>query len=410
MCTITRGIEKVSFFPSLFRVISPKPVAASHSENEVRAIFEDNSNYLWAATRDGRVYLFDPERKMAGYLRDNGTFSSGEPFNSLVYVITQDSKGNIWMGSKGEGLFRLEPLASGTARRFRITGFRHDDTDPYSLSHDNVYSVHEDPGGRIWVGTFNGGLNYITEENGHLRFINSNNRLFGYPYSNHKRVRYITSDRQGKIWVGTTSGLVIFNRDFSEPEDVKFTTCFFDPKEESSLANNDVHYIYCSPADEIFVATFGGGLNRVIDYSDKPEFRSYTVRTGAPDDVILSIVDDLNGNLWLSSERGILKFSKQAESFEIYSEQSGVEKRYFSEATGLRTSDNEIMFGFDSGIYCFNPAQVRKVNYVPPLQFTRLTVSGKDVQTAGVQQSSAGEEENQTILELNPDQKSLTIE
>ncbi len=75
MCTITRGIEKVSFFPNQFRVISPKPVPASHSENEVRAIFEDNNRYLWAATRDGRVYLFDPERNIVGYLRDNGTFS-----------------------------------------------------------------------------------------------------------------------------------------------------------------------------------------------------------------------------------------------------------------------------------------------------------------------------------------------
>jgi len=410
MCTITRGIEKVSFFPSLFRVMSPKPVAASHSENEVRAIFEDKGHYLWAATRDGRVYLFDPERKMVGYLRDNGTFRSGEPFNPLVYVITQDSKGNIWIGSKGEGLFRLEPVAKNAVPRFRITGFRHDDADIYSLSHDNVYSVHEDPGGRIWVGTFNGGLNYITEENGDLKFINSNNRLSGYPYSNHKRVRYITSDRKGKIWVGTSSGLVIFSRDFGEPEDAKFMTCFFDPKEETSLANNDVHYIYCSPENEIFVATFGGGLNRVVGNGEKPQFRSYTVRTGAPDDVILSIVDDLNGNLWLSSERGILKFNKQTESFEIYSEQSGVEKRYFSEATGLRTSDNEIMFGYDSGIYCFNPGQVRKVNYVPPLHFTRLSVSGTDVHTAGVTQSSSGEEGEQTILELKPDQKSLTIE
>ena len=410
MCTITRGIEKVSFFPNLFRVMSPKPVAASHSENEVRAIFEDNNRFLWAATRDGRVYLFDNERKMVGYLRDNGTFSSGEPFNALVYVITQDNRGNIWMGSKGEGLFRLEPLATGPARRYRITGYRHDDADPYSLSHDNVYSVHEDPGGRIWVGTFNGGLNYITEENGKIRFINSNNRLASYPYSNHKRVRYITSDNHGRIWVGTTSGLVIFSRNFGEPEDAKFTTCFFDPQSETSLANNDVHYIYCSPDDEIFVATFGGGLNRVIGNGDKPEFKSYTVRTGAPDDVILSIVDDLNGNLWLSSERGILKFNKQAESFEIYSEQSGVEKRYFSEATGLMTGDNEIMFGFDSGIYCFNPAQVRKVNYVPPLQFTRLSVSGTDVHISGSPPSSPGAEENQATLELKPDQKSLTIE
>ena len=410
MCTITRGIEKVSFFPNLFRVLSPKPVAASHSENEVRAIFEDNNRHLWAATRDGRVYLFDPAKKMVGYLRDNGTFSSGEAFNALVYVITQDSRGSIWIGSKGGGLFRLEPVTKGPAYSYRITGYRHDDADPYSLSHDNVYSVHEDRGGRIWVGTFNGGINYISEEGGRVRFINAGNRLKNYPYSNHKRVRYITSDNHGRIWVGTTSGLVIFSRDFAEPEDAEFTTCFFNPDVETSLANNDVHYIYCSPDDEIFVATFGGGLNRVTRNGEMPVFKSYTVRTGAPDDVILSIVDDLNGNLWLSSERGILKFNKAAESFEIYSDQSGVEKRYFSEATGLRTSDSEIMFGFDNGIYCFNPAQVRKVNYVPPLQFTRLLVAGTDVHTTGGNYNRPGEKGEQATLELKHDQKSLTIE
>lgn len=413
MCTITRGIEKVSFFPNQFRVISPKQVPASHSENEVRAVFEDNNRYLWAATRDGRVYLFDPQRNMVGYLRDNGTFTSGEAFSALVYVITQDRKGNIWMGSKGRGLFRLEPTGRSSPCCYRITGYRHDDADPWSLSHDNVYSVYEDPAGRIWVGTFNGGLNYITDEAGTVRFVNSFNRLKNYPYSNHKRVRYITSDNHNRMWVGTTSGLVIFSLSFSDPEQAEFETCFFDPAVETSLANNDVHYIYCSPSDEIYVATFGGGLNRVISngsVSEKPAFRSYTVKTGAPDDVILSIVDDLNGNLWLSSERGILKFSTQNESFEIYSEQSGVEKRYFSEATGLRTAENEIMFGFDNGIYCFNPSQVRKVNYVPPLVFTRMSVAGEDIHISGEASSPAGGGSDVPVLMLNHKQKNLNIE
>jgi signal transduction histidine kinase/DNA-binding response OmpR family regulator len=134
------------------------------------------------------------------------------------------------------------------------------------------------------------------------------------------------------------------------------------------------------------------------------------VKTGAPDDVILSIVDDLNGNLWLSSERGILKFNKQSESFEIYSEQSGVDKRYFSEATGLRTKDNEIMFGFDNGIYHFNPAQVRKVNYVPPLVFTRMTIAGSETPSGGGLSTSPGNGTTESKLELRHDQKSLTIE
>lgn len=413
LCTIQRGIEKISFFPNQFAVLSPKPTTATHSENEVRAIFEDRNRYLWAATRDGLVYLFDPERKVAGYLRENGTFNAGPALNALVYSITQDRNGNIWMGSKGNGLFRLEPEGPGTNYHYRITNFRHDPDDPYSISHDNVYSVHEDSSGRIWVGTFNGGLNYIDEKGNKLRFINSFNLLKKYPYANHKRVRYITSDKDNRIWVGTSSGLVIFSQDFSDPSMLEFMPCFFNPDDATSLANNDVHYIYCSPENEIYVATFGGGLNKVIrkgSVTERPAFRSFTVRTGAPDDVILSIVDDLTGNLWLSSERGILKFNRQDESFEIYSEQSGVEKRYFSEATGIRTADNEIMFGFDNGIYYFNPARVKKTNYIPPVVFTGLLVSGTDLGTNDLSASAASNDAGELFLELSHKQKSLSIE
>ena len=81
------------------------------------------------------------------------------------------------------------------------------------------------------------------------------------------------------------------------------------------------------------------------------------------------------------SERGILKFSRQSESFEIYNEQSGVETRYFSEATGIRTTDNEIMFGYDKGIYSFNPSHVRKINFVPPLVLTRVLRTGTEIHT-----------------------------
>ncbi|MCU0377895.1 MAG: response regulator [Bacteroidales bacterium] len=413
MCTIQRGIEKVSFFPNQFSILRPNPESATHSENEVRAIFEDRDRYLWVATRDGYVYLYDPERKIVGYLRENGSFRSGTPFNGLVYSITQDNTGNIWMGSKGRGLFRMEPDHSNNTRIYNIKNFRHNPSDPYSLSHDNVYSVCEDQSGRIWVGTFNGGLNFIVPDDSGIKFINSGNLLKSYPYSNHKRVRYITSDQRGNIWVGTTNGLLIFNQAFTDPSTIDYTSCFFDPEDEMSLANNDVHYIYCSPDNEIYVATFGGGLNRVLsrgDLNEKPRFRSYTVRTGAPDDVILSIVDDLNGNLWLSSERGILKFTRESESFEIYSDQSGVDPSYFSEATGIRTAGNEIMFGYDKGIYSFNPSLVRKTNFVPPLVFTRVLRSGTEIHPAEMNSSSREIDNPELKLELSHRQKSLNIE
>lgn len=413
MCTISRGIEKITFFPNQFRILQPKPVTASHSENEVRALFEDRDKNLWVATRDGFVYLYDSTMKSTGYLRENGSFRSGREFTGLIYSITQDHDGNIWLGSKGRGIFRLESEGRAENRKYKVTNYTHDPLNPFSLSHDNVYSIFEDTYGRIWIATFNGGINYISRDGDEVRFINAFNRLSNYPLSGHKRVRYITADHNNNIWVGTTNGLLIFDQRFREPEEITFRSAYFDPYDEASLGNNDVHYIYCSPDSDIYVATFGGGLNRVIDPGSdtvRPAFRAYTVSTGAPDDVILSIVDDLDGNLWLSSERGILKFNRKSEAFEIYSEQSGVERRYFSEATCLRRSDGEIFFGFDDGAYYFNPALVRKANFVPPLAITRVTVSGNEMPGAEMLPASTAAEPGTYALHLNSRQKTLTIE
>lgn len=410
MCTVSRGLEKITFFPGQFKTLQPRPGSLNHSENEVRAIFEDKDKMLWVATRDGVVYLYNRARECLGTLRENGSFKTGPQFNGLIYCILQDKKGNIWMGSKGRGLFKLIPASRVSVPSYRIVNFSHDSQDPYSLSHDNVYSIFEDSSGRLWVGTFNGGLNYIQEEAGRVKFINPYNELKSYPMASYKKVRYITADSDNHILVGTTNGLIVFDRGFTDPSQITFRTYFFNPSDETSLANNDVQYIYCSPEKDVYLGTFGGGLNK-ISYpgltENKADFRSYTHDSGAPDDIILSIVDDLEGNLWLTGERGILKFHKKDGSFEIYGEQSGVESRYFSEATGIRTSDGEILMGFDNGIYYFQPSQVRKMTTVPPLAVTRVQVSGTNVNGADMFSSEDG---GKYTINVYHRQKTISIE
>jgi signal transduction histidine kinase/ligand-binding sensor domain-containing protein/DNA-binding response OmpR family regulator len=410
VCTVSRGLEKITFFPGQFKILQPRPGSLNHSENEVRALFEDKNHLLWVATRDGVVYLYNQAKERIGTLRENGSFTSGPLFNGLIYCFIQDRKGNIWMGSKGSGIFKLVPSGGGLIPAYKITNYSHNSNDPYSLSHDNVYSIFEDKFGRIWVGTFNGGLNYISGEGERIKFINSFNELKKYPFTSHKKVRYITSDYNNNMLVGTTNGLVVFDQSFTDPSQITFKTYFFNPSDEYSIANNDIHYIYCSRDNEIYLGTFGGGLNKITNpgFSDsKPLFKSYTRETGAPDDIILSILDDMSGNLWLSSERGILKFHKKDGTFEIYGEQSGIESRYFSEATGIRTSNGEILMGFDNGVYYFNPEQVRKMTTIPPLAITRVQVSGVDVNSADM---LSGEDEGKYTLNIYHKQKTLTIE
>lgn len=412
MCTISRGIEKTTFYPDQFKLLQPNPASTAHAENEVRTIFEDKSKFLWIATKDGSVYLFDSSKKIIGNLRENGTFNSGEKFNGLIYTIIQDRKGNIWMGSKGRGVFKLENSGSNKTPNYKISNYIHDPNNPYSLNHDNIYSIFEDNIGRIWIGTYGGGLNYFINDQNEPRFINYNNLLKNYPFIDFKRVRYITADYRNNMLVATTNGLLVFDQQFKQPETLAFRTYTYNPGDKTSLSNNNINYIYCSRQNEIFVSTFGGGLNQVLFQNKpgvKPVFKSFTEESGAPSDIILSIIDDFKGNLWMSSERGILKFNKKICSFEIYGKQSGVESKYFSEATGIRTHSGEIIMGFDNGLYYFNPEQVRKSTTIPSIVFTDIQIGGKDINNSEFFQSKSTYNSKTLTLELNHNDKHFSI-
>ncbi len=66
------------------------------------------------------------------------------------------------MQQKGDGLVRAEPTSSN-GMSYKLTRYLHREEDMYSLSDNNVYCIYEDHYGRIWVATFAGGINYITQ-------------------------------------------------------------------------------------------------------------------------------------------------------------------------------------------------------------------------------------------------------
>lgn len=139
-----------------------------------------------------------------------------------VYYIMQDSKGVLWIATKGDGLVRAEPIASN-GLSYRLSRYRYDEDDMYSLSNDNVYCVYEDHNGRIWIATFANGINYISKDkNGNTIFVNHRNNLKGYPIDLCYKTRFITSDNNGRLWVGTTAGAVAFDENFSTPEEIQF--------------------------------------------------------------------------------------------------------------------------------------------------------------------------------------------
>ena len=252
----------------------------------------------------------------------------------------------------------------------------------YSLSDNNVYCVYEDHHGRIWAATFAGGINYISQgEHGETVFINHRNNLKGYPIDVCYKTRFITSDNNGRLWVGTTTGAVAFDENFKKPEDIQFHHFSRVPNDTKSLSNNDVHWIIATQQKELYLATFGGGLNKLISISEDGhgEFKSYSVLDGLSSDVLLSIREDHKQNLWISTENGICKFVPSGERFENYDERSISFRVRFSEAASTLTSGGDMLFGTSNGLFMFTPDSIRKSSYVPPVVFSKLMVANEDV-------------------------------
>ncbi|MDL2247806.1 response regulator [Bacteroides sp. OttesenSCG-928-J23] len=379
MCTHSKGLEKVTFLPDRFHLNTPNPLNYESLSNDVRSLFQDDSGRLWMGLRDGKIRVYDPHEQFLGYLTATGTLSTtGEHIMGVAYHIMQDAAGHIWISTKGNGIYRLRHRGGNS---FAIRQFTADANDLYSLSDNNIYCMHQDANGRIWIATFGGGLNYMDERpDGTIAFIHHRNNLKGYPIDDCYRVRYVTSDADGNIWVGTTLGALTFHKDFASPEAIRFEHHVRIPAGENSLSNNDVYWIHETRNKELFLGTFGGGLNKLVKAPDtgKFTFQTYSTDDGLPSDILLAATEDNEGNIWISTENGLCKFIPSQGRADSYRDENLKMHAGYNEAASARTNDGRLLFGTSNGWIVFRPNAVSKSSYVPPIAFSRLLIHNEE--------------------------------
>ncbi|MEG1585254.1 MAG: two-component regulator propeller domain-containing protein [Bacteroidales bacterium] len=378
MCTYSKGLEKVNFLRSEFDLVQPNPQMENGLyENEIRALYQDSDSVFWVSTKDASLYLMDKNFRKLGYIGEKGKLNKDKPFPGIVYSILEDHKGRIWLGTKGMGVFVLEK--ESVSGCYSVKNYAQDPDDIYSLSHDAVYSLLEDEKQNIWIGTFGGGINLVDQSGDRLRFLNHRNNLRSYPISKCQKIRKIATDSLNNIWIATSNGIVTFKNDFQIPANIVFKHITSHETANTGISY-DVHYIVCTSKKELFFATYGAGLNKLVSYEDgKPVFMRYSKATGAPSDIILNLMEDPKGNLWMSSANGLLSFTPKTEQFTTYSINEGLDCADFSEASILKLSDNRIGVGSNVGIYVFDPTKLRKKQFVPPLVFTDFQLFNKTV-------------------------------
>ncbi|MGC3977620.1 MAG: two-component regulator propeller domain-containing protein [Paludibacteraceae bacterium] len=381
LSTHTHGLEKVVFDKSFFTTIQISQKKYPKTANEVRAVLEDSQSNIWVSTKDRKLSVFNKNKVKIGELNANGNIGQDNLIPATAYCIIEDKEKNIWIGTKRAGIFRLKKTQNPL--KFDVTQYKNIPSDVYSLSDNSVYSIFQDKQGRMWVGTYGGGLNLIENISGKTRFISHRNHLENYPIESAAQVRFVAQTKQGNICLGTTGGMLMFAPDFSSPETVKFKKYSLEPNKRHSITNNDVHGFCITKKGEMFIFTFGGGINKVtgVDKQGFPTtFKSYTSVDGLPSDVTLGIIEDEFGKLWISTENSLTRFDPETGTFKTFSEiRKIMTNSYFSEVSACKLRNNDIIFGYADELLLFSPREMIGNNFKPYIALTNFQIYNKDV-------------------------------
>lgn len=392
-----RGIDKISFFPQSYQFNQ------TDYEAETRAFLRDSNNCLWSASKSSYIQIYAPDGSLEGYLSRQGTIvKEKQSFYNGVYAIMEDKEKNIWLGTKGSGLFLLTQKGP---KQYAVTPFKHQPENPYSISNNSIYSIFQDSRNRIWIGSYGGGLNLLAKDaDGQPIFIHSNNELKNYPTDTGMKVRNITEAPGGILLVGTTDGLFTFSNNFDLPEEAKFYRNYHKPGDKNSLSTNDIMHIYTDKRKTTYLVSFTGGLSKIISkelLSEHIRFKNYDKSNGLASDLALSMIEDTYDQLWIVSEIALSKFNPEKESFENYELGSTYQQQFnFSEAIPVINSRRQIVLGTDKGFLEVSPEKMQKSSYTPPIVFTGFKIQGHPAHSI----------DNLKELELKSSQRNVTFQ
>lgn len=223
----------------------------SLNQNTVFAMWKDRSNVMWFGTLAG-VYTYD--------YKTGRSASHDEANVGAVHDIFEDQRGNVWVGTFTNGLFRLD------SSRTEWSNYRNIRDDEGSIAYNTVTSIFEDSKGRVWITTQGGGFCLFNEEDETFTTFNSTNGLIN------DVVYQMQEDDQGFLWLSTNAGLVRFH-----PESMEFKNY----NVENGLRTNQFNYksSFKSPDGTLYFGSINGFVRFNPTLFKKPEVTAPVVFT-----------------------------------------------------------------------------------------------------------------------------------
>lgn len=260
------------------------------SIEEINSVLEDSKGQVWIGTKHG-LDMFDINKSSFTHYRHNKN-DKGSLSDDLIRNVFEDSDHNLWISTFG-GLDLFD------AKNKTFTTFQHNEENSKSISSNNIYLVFEDSKHRLWIGTNEDGLELFDKERGEFDHFKHNANIKNSLVNN--AVRAICEDNEGNLWIGTENeGLSIFN-----PDKGIFSNYESDEFDNTSLGSNSINSIYKDTKGNIWIGTFNAGINLVsIDAGKFTHYKHSLSKNSLSHNKVLCIYEDSGKNIWVGTDGG----------------------------------------------------------------------------------------------------------
>jgi ligand-binding sensor domain-containing protein/signal transduction histidine kinase len=354
--------------------------------------------------------------------------SSGSPRKIAFNALREDSEGNLWLATEGQGLYRV--------RRNFINSY----SQEQGLADRDVYPIYQDRAGAVWIGAWHQGVsrfedgkftNYGVKDGLASALVTSfaedrQGRLWiashaglnvfedgrfragaGPSIPTHATIEAIHGQPDGTLWFGTSEGLVRYQDRVSKlftfedglaGDDVRVIVDgaagemwiggyhgltrllhgeFRHWTENEGLPSNTIRAIYPDRDGAVWIGTYDAGLARFKD----GRFARYTTHEGLFDNGVFQILEDSRGNLWMSCNRGIYRVRKAELNEFAAGKRTAIESVAYGRGDGMlnvecnggtspagaKTRDGKLWFPTQDGVAVIDPDAIPSNRRRPPV-------------------------------------------
>jgi len=310
------GVWLLTTFAGVYRLELSEEALRTHTmTTNVRSLAQLDSVHLAVGDMEGHVYCYDPDTRQSTILFDRGI---------RAYAVNKDSKGRLWIGTRGDGVWIVEELKNLRVKKVE------------NLPARQVYDIKFSSNGTVWIATLDGGLieGYELPDGSY----------FFLQHFKEEKIHEIGFDLRNRLWMATENGLLMY----SVPQgDIRSERGVKDEEFTDTLFNKGkVVCVFPAPDGTVWAGSNGYGLLKI----ENETLSFIRADDGLVNNCVESVTCDHEGNVIVGTDQGVSIVNSSDGSVRNLYSSKGLRANTYNENAILYTTDRRIFLGSLTGL------------------------------------------------------------